>query len=183
MPWKLETFHNRDSNPNPGRPVRAEFPNKLEYSGLSGGIFFYHRTEMSNICTFIIKVKIAHMCELLFFHTFKIMRIRSHRPWELISKSQRCQHHSFKMSKVMTAVGFEPTPFRTGALSQRLRPLSQTVGKSFTLLISIVFVIPIMASQVLARSCAVYLRWPEGVRHIQCAIFNAPRTRFFDHYW
>ena len=27
----------------------------------------------------------------------------------------------------MTAVGFEPTPFRTGALSQRLRPLGQTV--------------------------------------------------------
>ena len=26
-----------------------------------------------------------------------------------------------------TAVGFEPTPFRTGALSQRLRPLGQTV--------------------------------------------------------
>ena len=107
--------------------VRAEFPNKLEYSGLSGGIFFYHRTEMSNICTFIIKVKIAHMCEQLFLHTFKIMRIRSHRPWELISESQRCQDHSFKMSKVMTAVGFKPTPFWTGALSQRLRPLGQTV--------------------------------------------------------
>ena len=27
----------------------------------------------------------------------------------------------------MTAVGFEPTPFRTGAKSQRLRPLGQTV--------------------------------------------------------
>ncbi len=27
----------------------------------------------------------------------------------------------------MTAVGFEPTPLRTGALSQRLRPLGQTV--------------------------------------------------------
>ena len=27
----------------------------------------------------------------------------------------------------VTAVGFEPTPFRTGALSQRLRPLGQTV--------------------------------------------------------
>ena len=30
------------------------------------------------------------------------------------------------MPKV-TAVGFEPTPLRTGALSQRLRPLGQTV--------------------------------------------------------
>ena len=29
---------------------------------------------------------------------------------------------------VMTAVGFEPTPFRTGAWSQRLRPLGQTVS-------------------------------------------------------
>ena len=29
--------------------------------------------------------------------------------------------------KEMTAVGFEPTPLRTGALSQRLRPLGQTV--------------------------------------------------------
>ena len=28
----------------------------------------------------------------------------------------------------MTAVGFEPTPLRTGAWSQRLRPLGQTVG-------------------------------------------------------
>ena len=30
-------------------------------------------------------------------------------------------------AKTMTAVGFEPTPLRTGALSQRLRPLGQTV--------------------------------------------------------
>ena len=29
--------------------------------------------------------------------------------------------------RVLTAVGFEPTPLRTGALSQRLRPLGQTV--------------------------------------------------------
>ena len=28
----------------------------------------------------------------------------------------------------VTAVGFEPTPLRTGALSQRLRPLGQTVS-------------------------------------------------------
>ena len=27
----------------------------------------------------------------------------------------------------MTAVGFEPTPLRNGALSHRLRPLGQTV--------------------------------------------------------
>ena len=29
--------------------------------------------------------------------------------------------------KQVTPVGFEPTPFRTGALSQRLRPLGQSV--------------------------------------------------------
>ena len=31
------------------------------------------------------------------------------------------------LSPKLTAVGFEPTPLRTGALSQRLRPLGQTV--------------------------------------------------------
>ena len=30
----------------------------------------------------------------------------------------------------LTAVGFEPTPFRNGALSHRLRPLGQTVLKA-----------------------------------------------------
>ena len=30
----------------------------------------------------------------------------------------------------VTAVGFEPTPLRTGALSQRLRPLGQTVVRA-----------------------------------------------------
>ena len=33
----------------------------------------------------------------------------------------------FRHALWMTAVGFEPTPLRTGALSQRLRPLGQTV--------------------------------------------------------
>ena len=32
------------------------------------------------------------------------------------------------VAEKVTAVGFEPTPFRTGALSQRLRPLGQTVS-------------------------------------------------------
>ena len=35
----------------------------------------------------------------------------------------------------MTAVGFEPTPLRTGALSQRLRPLGQTVADPTTCII------------------------------------------------
>ena len=33
----------------------------------------------------------------------------------------------YSTQKQMTAVGFEPTPFRNGALSHRLRPLGQTV--------------------------------------------------------
>ena len=37
----------------------------------------------------------------------------------------------------MTAVGFEPTPLRTGALSQRLRPLGQTVLSAYQLLLSL----------------------------------------------
>ena len=36
------------------------------------------------------------------------------------------ENYNFKFHK-MTAVGFEPTPLRTGAWSQRLRPLGQTV--------------------------------------------------------
>ena len=32
-----------------------------------------------------------------------------------------------KALRNVTAVGFEPTPFRNGALSHRLRPLGQTV--------------------------------------------------------
>ena len=34
---------------------------------------------------------------------------------------------NFGPTEKVTAVGFEPTPLRTGALSQRLRPLGQTV--------------------------------------------------------
>ena len=36
---------------------------------------------------------------------------------------------SIARSALVTAVGFEPTPLRTGAWSQRLRPLGQTVLK------------------------------------------------------
>ena len=36
--------------------------------------------------------------------------------------------HADSTSAVMSPVGFEPTPFRTGALSQRLRPLGQSVS-------------------------------------------------------
>ena len=41
-------------------------------------------------------------------------------------KCSRCGAHT-AAAGYMTAVGFEPTPLRTGALSQRLRPLGQTV--------------------------------------------------------
>ena len=42
------------------------------------------------------------------------------------SSSQRFSTGKFA-AIILTAVGFEPTPLRTGALSQRLRPLGQTV--------------------------------------------------------
>jgi hypothetical protein len=37
------------------------------------------------------------------------------------------RNQMYAESKHVTPVGFEPTPFRTGALSQRLRPLGQSV--------------------------------------------------------
>ena len=43
----------------------------------------------------------------------------------------------------MTAVGFEPTPLRTGAWSQRLRPLGQTVHASNKSLVFIKFKISV----------------------------------------
>ena len=51
----------------------------------------------------------------------------------------------------MTAVGFEPTPLRTGALSQRLRPLGQTVLASGNS--AVVFVhVPMSAVQALSAA-------------------------------
>ena len=38
----------------------------------------------------------------------------------------------------MTLVGFEPTPFRNGALSHRLRPLGQSVSGKSTMLVGLV---------------------------------------------
>ena len=43
-----------------------------------------------------------------------------------IANSQHARRPTLH-AQPMTAVGFEPTPLRTGALSQRLRPLGQTV--------------------------------------------------------
>ena len=40
---------------------------------------------------------------------------------------QKLDHGGCMLEIKVTAVGFEPTPLRTGALSQRLRPLGQTV--------------------------------------------------------
>ena len=39
----------------------------------------------------------------------------------------RAENHEIGDKSKVTAVGFEPTPLRTGAWSQRLRPLGQTV--------------------------------------------------------
>ncbi len=41
---------------------------------------------------------------------------------------QRSAPRAVHATNRVTAVGFEPTPLRTGALSQRLRPLGQTVS-------------------------------------------------------
>ena len=49
------------------------------------------------------------------------------RLFQLWKSMCRCLARSMPMFKEMTAVGLEPTPLRTGALSQRLRPLGQTV--------------------------------------------------------
>ena len=48
----------------------------------------------------------------------------SHRSWvRTLGESERERERETEV----TPVGFEPTPFRTGALSQRLRPLGQSV--------------------------------------------------------
>ena len=52
-------------------------------------------------------------------------------PLVWVSQEPKCRGDVFATAGVtqyeMTAVGFEPTPFRNGALSHRLRPLGQTV--------------------------------------------------------
>ena len=53
---------------------------------------------------------------------FKLYHAHGHR--RVSNLRNRC---SVTVSNQMTAVGFEPTPLRTGALSQRLRQLGQTV--------------------------------------------------------
>ena len=46
----------------------------------------------------------------------------------------RCDSSVIKM----TPVGFEPTPFRNGALNHRLRPLGQSVSGKSTMLVGLV---------------------------------------------
>ena len=54
-------------------------------------------------------------------------------PWQHIAHAwHTCAHRTYSESQRkplpgVTAVGFEPTPFRNGALSHRFRPLGQTV--------------------------------------------------------
>ena len=48
------------------------------------------------------------------------------------AQAENCQLVGTSCQK-MSAVGFEPTPLRTGTLSQRLRPLGQTVLLRFCL--------------------------------------------------
>ena len=50
------------------------------------------------------------------------------RNWIFCVSGRLCQRLvDAARHKRVTAVGFEPTPLRTGALSQRRRPLGQTV--------------------------------------------------------
>ena len=48
-----------------------------------------------------------------------------------LNMSRSAEAHQLDRCVQMTAVGFEPTPLRTGALSQRLRPLGQTVLNTY----------------------------------------------------
>ena len=46
---------------------------------------------------------------------------------QTLARKRDCNVQFSQLRPNMTAVGFEPTPLRTGAWSQRLRPLGQTV--------------------------------------------------------
>ena len=52
--------------------------------------------------------------------------------WCKVARNDKCEAGMQRARKYVTAVGFEPTPLRTGALSQRLRPLGQTVLRNWT---------------------------------------------------
>ena len=65
---------------------------------------------------------------------------------------------SAQISK-MTAVGFEPTPFRNGALSHRLRPLGQTVGDGARASFSTVALLNVFAlRQRTANACELFIK-------------------------
>ena len=56
--------------------------------------------------------------------TFQISKIDTKQ------KKTSPENSGLAMKKEVTAVGFEPTPFRTAALTQRLRPLGHAVDVS-----------------------------------------------------
>ena len=96
--------------------------------------------------------------------------------WQIILQafgSCLLQENSHRLCHVleMTAVGFEPTPLRTGALSQRLRPFGQTVLKP-------------KAFYVLSRRLHFVLHWQfwrGSVRHQNTHLLRNTRESDFVH--
>ena len=74
----------------------------------------------------------AYMLRLSVRHVRRPARAQSREDMHAEARRQPCldakrSAELTPVSEQMTAVGFEPTPLRTGALSRRLRPLGQTV--------------------------------------------------------
>ena len=81
----------------------------------------------------------------------------------------------------MTAVGFEPTPLRTGAWSQRLRPLGQTVilksPKGYYPYFCLFFWPPLLSSLrrehcmfTSTSDCKFTCAWTSGPQYFTCAL-------------
>ena len=68
----------------------------------------------------------------------------------------------------MTAVGFEPTPFRTGTWNQRLRPIGHTVLRSLTRVVSVLA--PMLSLVVAAAGAGVATAAADvSMRRVVCA--------------
>ena len=73
----------------------------------------------------------------------------------------------------MTAVELEPTPLRTGALSQRLRPLGQTVLMPYVLIASCA---PIWARAKCMENLRSNAQLANPPKNLQGSFINAPAT-------
>ena len=69
---------------------------------------------------------------------------------------------------LLTAVGFEPTPFRTGTWNQRLRPIGHTVLRSLTRVVSVLA--PMLSLVVAAAGAGVATAAADvSMRRVVCA--------------